>query len=95
MGYLFTDKDTLKKLKKQSENINSSSNAPFNAVSTRTTNINAGNPENNSIMNKNIKELKKTVEYKTDVLSFDEISNKVSIVIEGSQGTEDIRTAKI
>jgi len=95
MGYLFTDKDTLKKLKKQSENITSSSNAPFNAVSTRTTNINAGNPENNSIMNKNIKELKKTVEYKTDVLSFDEISNKVSIVIEGSQGTEDIRTAKI
>ena len=94
MEYLLTDKDTLKKLKKQSENITSSSNAPSNAVSTRTTNINAGNPENTSIMNKNKKELKKTVEYKTDVLSFDDISNKVSSVIEGSQGKGDIRTAK-
>ena len=94
MEYLLTDKDTLKKLKKQSENITSSSNAPSNAVSTRTTNINAGNPENNSIMNKNKKELKKTVEYKTDVLSFDDISNKVSSVIEDSQGKGDIRTAK-
>ena len=94
MEYLLTDKDTLKKLKKQSENITSSSNAPSNAVSTRTTNINAGNPENTSIMNKNKKELKKTVEYRTDVLSFDDISNKVSSVIEGSQGKGDIRTAK-
>ena len=94
MDYLLTNKDTLKQLKKQSENITSSSNAPSNAVSTRTTNINAGNPENTSIMNKNKKELKKTVEYKTDVLSFDDISNKVSSVIEGSQGKGDIRTAK-
>ena len=94
MEYLLTDKDTLKKLKKQSENITSSSNAPSNAVSTRTTNINASNPENTSIMNKNKKELIKTVEYKTDVLSFDDISNKVSSVIEGSQGKGDIRTAK-
>ena len=94
MDYLLTNKDTLKQLKKQSENITSSSNAPSNAVSTRTTNINAGNPENNSIMNKNKKELKKTVEYKTDVLSFDDISNKVCSVIEGSQGKGDIRTAK-
>ena len=94
MEYLLTDRDTLKKLKKQSENITSSSNAPSNAVSTRTTNINASNPENTSIMNKNKKELKKTVEYKTDVLSFDDISNKVSSVIEDSQGKGDIRTAK-
>ena len=94
MDYLLTNKDTLKQLKKQSENITSSSNAPSNAVSTRTTNINAGNPENTSIMNKNKKELKKTVEYKTDVLSFDDISNKVSSVIEDSQGKGDIRTAK-
>ena len=94
MEYLLTDKDTLKKLKKQSENITSSSNAPSNAVSTRTTNINAGNPENNSIMNKNKKELKKTVEYKTDVLSFDDISNKVNSVIEDIQVKGDIRTAK-
>jgi len=94
MEYLLTDKDTLKKLKKQSENITSSSTAPSNAVSTRTTNINAGNPDNNLIMSKNKKELRKTVEYKTDVLSFDDISNKVSSVIEGSQVKGDIKTAK-
>ena len=34
MEYLITDKDTLKKLKKQSENITSSSNSPSNALST-------------------------------------------------------------
>jgi len=94
MEYLLTDKDTLKKLKKQSENITSSSTAPSNAVSTRTTNINAGNQDNNLIMSKNKKELRKTVEYKTDVLSFDDISNKVSSVIEGSQVKGDIKTAK-
>ena len=92
MEYLLTDKDTLKKLKKQSENI-TLSNAPSNAVSTRTTNI-AGNPENNLVMNKNKNKLKKTVEYKTDVLSFDDISNKVSSVIEDSQVKGDVKTAK-
>ena len=94
MEYLLTDRDTLKKLKKQSENITSSSNAPSNAVSTRTTNINAGNQENNLIMSKNKKELRKTIEYKTDVLKFDDISNKVNSVIEDIQVKGDIRTAK-
>jgi hypothetical protein len=94
MEYLLTDRDTLKKLKKQSDNITSSSNAPSNAVSTRTTNINPGNQENNLIMNKNKKELKKTVEYRTDVLSFDDISNKVNSVIEDSHVKGDIKTAK-
>jgi len=45
-------------------------------------------------MNKNKNKLKKTVEYKTDVLSFDDISNKVSSVIEDSQVKGDVKTAK-
>lgn len=93
MEYLLTDKDNLKNLKKQSQNITISSNAPSNAVSTRTTNF-IGNPENNLMMNKNKKELKKKVEYRTDILTFDDISNKVSSVIGDSQVEGDIKTAK-
>ncbi len=44
--------------------------------------------------NKNKKELKKTMEYKTDILSFDGITNKVSSVFGESKVKGDIKTQK-
>lgn len=44
--------------------------------------------------NKNKKELKKTMEYKTDILSFDGITNKVSSVFGESKVKGDIKTKK-
>ena len=44
--------------------------------------------------NKNKKEMKKTMEYKTDILSFDGITNKVSSVFGESKVKGDIKTQK-
>lgn len=45
--------------------------------------------------NKNKKELKKTMEYKTDILSFDGITNKVISVFGESKVKGDIKTQKL
>ena len=79
MEYLLTNKDTLRKLKKESENINKKNNIE--------------NIENN-IVNKSKAEMKKNIEYKTDSLIFDDISQKVSEVIEDSNMKGDKKTVK-
>ena len=71
MEFLLTNKDTLRKLKKQSDNltINKSVNS-----STTTTQI---QEKNTLSTNKTLNEMIKNVEYQTDNLVFDDIMNKI------------------
>ena len=88
MEFLLTNKDTLRKLKKQSDNltINKSVNG-----STRSTQI----QEKNTLRtNKTLNEMVKNVEYQTDNLVFDDIMNKVSEVIGDNKGKGDLEATK-
>ena len=88
MEFLLTNKDTLRKLKKQSSNmtINKSVNS-----STRSTQVLEKNFPRNT---KTINEMKKNVEYKTDNLVFDNIMDKVSEVIGDNKSKGDLEATK-
>jgi len=93
LEYLLTNKDTLKKLKKQSENLKVNKNQNNNQLNLEkqesNTKINANKTGNN------IKdEIKKNIEYKTDNLMFDDILDKVNEVIEDSNAKGNVQTTK-
>ena len=93
MEFLLTNKDTLKKLKKQSESIVAHQNLSNN-VSNRATNINLENSLKNTKLNLSKAEMKKNIEFQTDNLIFDNISQKVNEVIGDNNAKGDIQTAK-
>ena len=91
MEFLLTNKDTLRKLKKQSENI---------SINKKSINNNS-NLENKDLMikpnkssNINKIEMKKNIEFMTDSLMFDDISDKVTEVIGDINSKGDLQATK-
>ena len=93
LEYLLTNKDTLKKLKKQSENLKINKNQNNNKLNLEKQELNT--KINTNKTGNNIKEeIKKNIEYKTDNLMFDDILDKVNEVIEDSNAKGNIQTTK-
>ena len=92
MEFLLTNKDTLKKLKKQSDNL--TANNTLNISNRNTENQDLKSVKLNKSVNLSKANMKKMVEYKTDSLEFDDISDKVSEVIGDNNIKGDIQTAK-
>ena len=88
MEFLLTNKDTLRKLKKQSENLTINKNVNSSA---RNTEILDTHLIRN---NKALSEMKKNVEFQTDNLMFDDILNKVSIVMGENKGKGELEATK-
>ena len=89
MEYLLTNKDTLKQLKKETENLT------IRNISNRNTQnqIVDMNLEK-KIKNSSIANIKKSFELQTDNLAFDDIMDQVSKVIGGSIAIGDLKTTK-
>ena len=93
LEYLLTNKDTLKKLKKQSENLKVNKNQNNNQLNLEK--LDSNTKINTNKTGNNIKdEIKKNIEYKTDNLMFDDILDKVNEVIEDSNAKGNVQTTK-
>ena len=93
LEYLLTNKDTLKKLKKQSENLKVNKNQNNNQLNLEKQDSNT--KINTNKTGNNIKdEIKKNIEYKTDNLMFDDILDKVNEVIEDSNAKGNVQITK-
>ena len=89
MEYLLTNKDTLKQLKKESENL-TARNISNRNTQNQILDVNAEKKSKSS----SIANIKKSIELQTDNLAFDDIMDKVSEVIGGSNAKGDLQTTK-
>ena len=89
MEFLLTNKDTLKKLKKQSDNLSIKKNQNSDKIKLENQELNL---KTNG--NKIKEEMKKNIEYKTENLMFDDIINKVTEVIGDSNIKDDVQKTK-
>ena len=94
MELLLTNRDTLKKLKKESENLSLNNKKKINTVNNNNIII-GNNSEKNLIKTNTYKaEMKKNIEYKTDNLIFDDIEQKVNKVM-GDSGSKKEKSTGI